>query len=63
MDTGFVLFKAMKKVALEYNPTDINEWGDRKTYGQMANDLSEQLKDMGYTIEKIKSEVITDNNG
>lgn len=53
MRAGFKLHKTMLCCAKDYNHNNTLEWGERKTYGQMAEDMANKLHELGYYISPL----------
>ena len=69
MKAELILFQAMLKLAKEYNPNDMNEWGEKHSTLQQSEQIAQKLTEMGYCIRKgivleLKDErELTTNNG
>jgi len=56
MSDELILFQAMCNLATKFNNKDFYEWQHRKNYNQMATEIANELKKMGYVISKPESE-------
>ena len=60
MNTESVLFQAILNCAKRYNRNDFLEWGDRLTYTQQCKQVANELKKMGYCINKGDDPIINE---
>lgn len=50
MSDELILFQAMLNLATNYNNKDPYEWQQRKSYEQMAEEITAELNRRGYSI-------------
>jgi len=50
MDTSFIIFQSMLRLAKDYDPQDVNAWQDAHTLGQQANQIAENLEQRGFAL-------------
>ena len=62
MSASFKLFQTMLRCAKDYNYNNTLEWGEKKTYGQMAEDMANKLLEMGYCIRSIDGDIAEDTS-
>ena len=55
MSDELIIFQAMCTIATKFNKIDFYEWQQRKSYDQMATDIANELKKMGYALNKVET--------
>lgn len=55
MSDELIISQAMFAIATRFNNKDLYEWQQRKSYNQLATDIANELKAMGYTLNKVET--------